>query len=685
MRPKDLFQFNDRPGTRLRIVLPQSDAQPVSAVKIFFGWSFKLVYAVVAAIFCVAVSSYVPLCGPAIAPFVPADCAAFVHVANGAELHRELSASAAFNALLDDPDTADFLQSFLRSEKVAHENAGGNASDPGAGTLRALIISALGKWHLTEEGGADFYPFVGGEIAATFEAPDKTAQKALPRILFFSRVSGGRGALLRMLALFFKSKHVEIFDLGGGLMAAGFNGARPAFGAHPLAPLAEHPAAKSKSPLAWIALDARGLSRPQEVDAVAQRLKDELQHEDSALAHMSDAGVPEYILQALLKPPDIADMLNLHELPQLVRLELFAGSVASGGGIRGQGSIQGEMPKLPAGLPQKNADGNAHEKIHAEKSTPAEPIAECVLPVDLRALFIRHVAGSMKLVHLPGLTRTQRRWIARFRTLEADGADPEKDLWPALGHVMQLSVFEPKKDAPGTALGTARAWLSFEPKNTEDAFFCATDLARVRWDFLFDENEKATAKPPYVRRFHRGAQSANSAQELFVLATGQINAPAWSIGAQGFRLTSEAGVFALRDGPAESDLPAPPERLDSYGIKLNGARLAPTAEALATVLYDDLEEELGNAQKFGALYPHRDLHIRIARKWARLLGRFEFAMTPREHGADLELKWHPGSLEGSDSERASKEISRDLKGKRKLEPEKTDDDAPPPLPPPQAN
>ena len=291
----------------------------------------------------------------------------------------------------------------------------------------------------------------------------------------------------------------------------------------------------------------------------------------------------------------------------------------------------------------------------------------------------------MKLVHLPGLTRPQRRWIARFRTLEADGANPEKDLWPALGHVAKLSIFEPKKDAAGDALGTVRAWLSYVPKNAEDSFFCATDLARVRWDYLFDENEKATAKPPYVRRFHRGDQSANSAEEIFVLATGQINAPAWSIGPKGFRLTSEAGVFALRDGPAENDFPAPPERLDNYGIKLNGARLAPTAEALATVLYDDLEEEMGNAQKFGAQYPHRDLHIRIARKWARLLGDFELSLTPREQGADVVLNWRPGSFAGDETERALKGPPRDMKSKLKPEPEKSDDDAPPPPPPPPAN
>src|SRR5207248_2449622 len=121
------------------------------------------------------------------------------------------------------------------------------------------------------------------------------------------------------------------------------------------------------------------------------------------------------------------------------------------------------------------------------------------------------------------------------------------------------------------------------------------------WDFLFERDEKATVKPPYVRRFPdphfaEGDFKVKDFEDRYVLATSSIYTPAWGVGSKGLRITSDAGSFALRDGPLSAEFPSPPPPPEMFRIKLDGARLASSAEALATALYDDAEEEMGNAQ-----------------------------------------------------------------------------------------
>jgi hypothetical protein len=134
----------------------------------------------------------------------------------------------------------------------------------------------------------------------------------------------------------------------------------------------------------------------------------------------------------------------------------------------------------------------------------------------------------------------------------------------------------------------------------------------------------------------------------------------------------------LRGGPDSKEFPLPPAQLDAYRIKIDGARLASSAEAAATMWYDDIEDEIGNAQKFQTAYPNRDLHIRVAHKWMSAVGDFELTLKPGEGGAALRLNWRAGKVPESIAPQPGKVPPRPGKNK---DPDDTDV-APPPPPPP---
>lgn len=703
--------FNDRPGTRIRIVLPDSEAKPARPVARFFGWVSKIVYALIAGVLCAALASYVPTGGSAIAPYIPEDCDVYVHAPSGAALHRTLSESPALNQLLDDNDSA----AFVRRAFAARESAPGNtdetqeskakASEGEPATLRTQLDELFARtdllpWYarwLAPKRVADFYPVLGGECAVACTAPKAHAAVSAAQVLLLGRVSGSRGWLLRLAAPFVKSKKVELFDLGGGLIAAGINGARPAFGPHRLSAVLATRVIQNRMPILSLACNSRALNvqRVSE-DATRDALNKQIDAGDTILSRLSEEGVPDPYLYALLRPPGTGEMLNWRAPPDIVRVDFFA---RSAGGMEIAGTLDGVVPSLPGDSPQRPQSMAGFSPL-----SPGDAVAEFVLPVDLRALFIRHVAGTMKLTKgAEGLSRGQRRWIARFRNLESVGAEPDRDLWPAIGHVAKLSIHEANSDVTGTKLGAAKAWLPFKPARPDDALFCATELARVYWEFLFENDERATVKPRYVRRFtpnlppgelFGGKFGRGDSEDRYVLATGLINAPAWSLGPNGLRITSEAGAGALLKGPDPQSFLPPPEKIDAYRVRIDGARLAPTAEALATVLYDDIEEEIGNAQKFHAQYPDSTQNVRLARKWTSLLGDLEIEVAPRAEGASLRALWVAGRMvsanaptrEKSNSDSVPPPPIPDNNAQPKSKPndlgKSDDDDAPPPPPPP---
>ena len=621
----------DRPATRMRIVLRPDDAKQPRRI---FPWILKIVFALAAGVLCVAIASYAPVGGPPIAAYIPANCTLLVQSPSGAALHRALLENPAFNELIDDPDTLALFESLSKNQpRLSAENENADPSTLPIRTLRTEFDLQHAKlpWPvstLVPSTASGFYPLIGGESAIALERIEdpastgaKPGKKNAAGVLIFLRLSGSRGHLARLAFAFYHgSKNAEVFDLGGGLIAVGINGARPAFEPHAppmvVSAYSENLNAQEKSLL-------RISFSPKSVPVQATPPNQPLDLNNETVARLFEEDVPESVLRALLKPPGAGDMLNWKTPPAVARIDFFA---STGGNFTAHGRIDGEVPPLPG------AHANAgHESKRASAFAdfaPGGPMAEFVLPIDLRACFLRYVESSMKLVKdAEGLTKGQRLWMGRFHVLADDQVNLDASFWPAIGHVAMLEVHEAKKDEDATPMGTIKAWLPCDVKNPE-TFFAAADLARARWDYVFDSNDRVTVKSQFVKRFRAETEDANSQGDRYVLATGKINAPAWSISSKGFRITTDAGAFALIRGPQESDFITPPAELDAYRIRLDGPRMASTVESLVTLYYDDLEYDIG-AQKFLLLHGDNKLIIRLSNKWSKSDGKISRRSRPR--------------------------------------------------------
>ena len=677
---------SDRPGTRMRIVLrPDVGAGETLAARArgTARWLFKLLVALAMGVFCAAVASYAPVGGTSFAAFVPPDCTLFVHAPSGAALHRALLDSPAFNALLDDPDTAAFIASFV-SKKTSIAGDDAESNEPANLTLRSHITDAYAKlpWPVAAFmplEASSFYPIVGGETALSIgngpgvaynRHDDAKPVKAKgPAMLVFTRLSGSRGHLARMAAAFIPaSSNVKVFDLGGGTMAVGLNGATPADAQHaqPMVLSAPAQSGTEAQPLLSISFSPKSMGTPAAV-------KDQpLDMNNPTLARLFEEDVPEAVLRALVNPPTVGDMLNWKTPPALARLDFFA---APEGNFVARGRIEGDVPPFPQTVVHAH---NAPPRAAAFADfMPTGPIAEFVLPIDLRACFMRHVQGAMKLTgDTEGLTKGQRLWMGRLRVLGEDRVDLDASFWPAIGHVAMLEIHESKKDEGVTPMGIIKAWLPCDIKNPE-TYFAAADLARARFDYVFDSMDHVTVKSQFVKRFRSELETGDKVGDRFVLATGKINAPAWSLGPKGFRITTDAGALALLNGPQESDFIAPPKTLDAYRVRLDGPRMAATVESLVTLYYDETEVDLGS-QKFLALHPDRKLHIRVANKLANVLGKLALEIVPDATGAEMNLKWVPGFMPAT---QAASKAPSDTNSQDKKESKKPDDDDAPPPPP----
>ena len=672
----------DRPGTRMRIVLRPEDSQKPGRVRVAFSWMFKLVIAVAAGVFCVAIVSYAPFGGPAISAFVPTHCTLLVQAPSGAALHRALVDDPAFNEALNDPDTAAFVASFSKSQSPNDSES--DAADAAPRSVHTLIDSAFAKlpWPVSlviQPNASGLYPFVGGECALALEPsddPSSPAKKGAAKALIFTRLSGSSGHLARLGLVFFSgTKSVAVFDLGGGLIAIGFNGARPAFEPHaPPMVVSTHTTAaprpdSSPMPLLRVSFSPRA---PGSTPVPKEQPLDLTQ---PGIGRLFEEGVPESVLKALISPPTVGDMLNWKAPPALARIDFVAGT---NGTFSARGRIEGDVPNI---VHNSNASSEKSSEPRREESSvdflPGAPMAEFVLPIDLRACFLKHVEGAMKMVSgATTLTRGQQMWSSRFQVLATDRVDLDASLWPAIGHVAILHINEAKKDEGATPMGTIKAWLPSFIQSPE-TYFALADLARARWDYVFDHTDPITVKTQFVKRFRAENPSTDPRGDRFVLATGKINAPAWSIGSRGLRITTDAGPFALLRGPDETEFIAPPAALNAYRARLDGARLAPTVESLVTLYYDELEAELGS-QKFLAQNPDRKLNIRLANKASCLLGRIALEIVPDTTGADINANWKLGSIASAAPKTAGNAIPSP--GQKKDSKKIDDDDAPPPPP-----
>jgi hypothetical protein len=312
-------------------------------------------------------------------------------------------------------------------------------------------------------------------------------------------------------------------------------------------------------------------------------------------------------------------MLGVANMPGALRLDfrVAADGLAARGRLSGKLLPPAPTPPLP---------------------TPPEPaFAEGLLPLDLRACFLRDLANQMRLhPDRDRLTTRQRRWVHRFGELATAGVDLERDLWPACGAALHVRIQSDPLDTAGYGLVLCAAPFDGARPHARAAF---GELIRQRWNGdLYDGVVPFDCEPPYVKRIQE------KIFDRYLLNTGQLTVPSWTAADHGLVFASNVGPYALRN-PARLPPPLPPREsaAPTYFLRLDGGQLAPTVERLTTLDLDEREQELGT-QEFLAQYPDAALYVRVAGKLARLLGRVELTVRPDPDGAGVSLLWVPGAL-----------------------------------------
>jgi hypothetical protein len=579
---------------------PASPTEPTRRAKIFF--CLKLLYAVCSGLLCVWLASFMPAEGPPIAALIPPSATATFLVRDGAALLRDASENQTVLDLLNDLDVETLYGLKARREMLL---------------AKYQKLPAPARW-LFPATLDSLVPLIGKDAAVASLAPDEPQgladERAASRpLLAFTRVSGARGLLIRLGLRFAPpQKQMRLFDLGGGLIAVGFDGAAPAWNAQATDKVST--AVPAALPVARLSLRPQAFKTAAEKKGLSVRVAPQL---DLLRAE----GVPGEVLKALQRPPALAEIFGAKELPESVDVDIFQNAA---GGFAVRGTLIGELPS---------------PKI-APKPADASVFDEMFLPLNAENAFLRYLEGEMRLQGAaPTLSKGQRRWSRRLSNLEEREVDLHGQLWPAFGSALYLTVQDPPSDINTVAYGVIKACLPFDGKR-DRARYAAGELAREKWEDLFDGPAPKSVKPPFVRRV-KGAGF-----ERYVLMTGQINAPSWTISDNLFCFTSDAGPFAVRDAGGEPPqapwkaAPAP-----AYFVRLDGPRSATTAEALADVWFSTKEDALG-AHEFLEQYPNAELQIKLVRKLTRLLGKISLEITPdpQKHSAVIDGIWVPGKF-----------------------------------------
>jgi len=587
---------------------PVAPAKPAASWRGKLGLALKWSYALGTGALSVWIVSFAPGEGPSASAFLPKNATAAVLVRRGEDLLHALPRSERVRELLNDPDLNALYSIRDRREKFRSQYA------------KAPVVA---RWLFPDE-LSSLFPLIGRDFViasvalAKQDGQDGAAEKSrrTPQpLLFITRLSGARGQLIRMGATFAKlPKGVRYFDLGGGLVAFGIDGAAP----NNAATVAQASATAAR-PLARIMLkpaDALALRQRQSVTTSGQ------------LEILRAEGIPPAVLDALIDPPHVHEILGLSRSPDELVLDL---ALAADGSIQAAGTLAGNIP-LPARIP-----------VPASTEQKEKVFADVFLPFSIRALFLKYIEGEMRLKTTPGLTTRQRRWSRRFDNLAEREVDLDKDLWPAVGHGFYLAIQDPTDDLNPAGYGLIRASLPFHGENIK-ARNAAGEIVRERWDYLFDGAAPKTIKPPYIRRVRK------EESDRYILVTGQITAPSWTVTQHEVELTSDAGPFALMEQEEAAAVPSRWKKANfaeaaPYYLRLDGPRMARTVEAIASWYFGALEDEIG-AHEFLDRHPNVELEMQVIKKLTRLLGTFSLELTPNADGkpAAVTAAWKPGSM-----------------------------------------
>ncbi|MBE7465124.1 MAG: hypothetical protein HS116_16730 [Planctomycetes bacterium] len=517
---------------------------------------------------CVFVAGFAPTAGGPVDSYVPSDVLALVRLRNGDAIWRAMEAHPGMRGVWNDPE----LQRLTGWQEKLDDLRARWAKKPAL--LRDFVSpTRRGLRFLT-----------GSEIVACVSAPprDASGERGKAPVLFLVRVQGGRGALTRLGAYLLmrlgnpQPHEPHFYDLGGGLLAAGFQGARPGSGE---------------------AVPTR--AAPLEPDAVA-----EVQVRPRAVAVEGELN----LAHALLGPPSWPEIFGLERLPDLIQLRLRVESDESGDTLRAEGFWLGALPARGAGAPFLS-DG-------LPPGTP--PLLEARIPLDLGKLFRRNLFEAYRN------DKDRRRWESRLVYLSEAGIDLNEQLWPAFGKTLRVRIVEPP---PGAAVVQPRALASIPFAATTEARMALGELSRVRWRGLFDGTAPEEADRPYVLRLRHGDA------ERYVLVKGNYTRMTWVATSQAVGWISDAGPFAMLPMPAawapnDSTPDAP-----YFEFRTDGQRMAPMAAVFAQLWLEELRDEIGPAE-FLERYPDEGAAVELVRRAASLWGSVSLHLVPVEENAE---------------------------------------------------
>lgn len=415
--------------------------------------------------------------------------------------------------------------------------------------------------------------------------------------LILMRLHDGLGALARLVApfRFAENENLTWHDLGGGVVAVGFDGARPALWAPEAAEtVAESPAAAGI--FGELTLRPRLLARSWPVN----------------------------LLQALTALPTLHEVFALPATPEELRLALRA---PQEGGLAVEGTWRGALPVLDGPPPLL-------ENIASMAGTPC---FEACVPLQPGAAFKRWLDTQMEKA------KERRKWEVRLARLAEAGVHLDRDLWPAFGRTVRLAVYPPAEAAAGE-LAKILCSVSFDAQAASSK--ALAEFLRARWDFLFDGRPPPGQAPrSYVRRFR------SATEERFVLVKKMPPIPMLLTGAQTLAGVSDAGAEAVVTGALEwswsqaASEPAP-ARPRAF-LRSDGARLAPqVATYVQTLLEDERDRDDMGAAKFMERFPDEAAVIRLAERLTQLTGEIHLELRPAQGAEEQGLgiltgRWRP--------------------------------------------
>jgi len=145
---------------------------------------FALIYALGCGGFCLWLVSFTPAEGPCLAARLPSQSGAVLHVRDGARFLALLHESSALREFSADPDANELFQiAALSKQPLAQYQQ----------------LPAVAR-RLFPEKFSSLYPFLGREWALDL-APGRVGERKA-EILFLTRLSGGRGLLVRLALAF---------------------------------------------------------------------------------------------------------------------------------------------------------------------------------------------------------------------------------------------------------------------------------------------------------------------------------------------------------------------------------------------------------------------------------------------------------------------------------------------------